>query len=201
MSQYDLPPMPDFVPNPKFVGRKEEIKKIHQYITTDVKDKQRICLVWGFGGLGKTQTVLQYTYTHISSYSAVIWIDATSDNDGTIQKSFFQTAQRYLNKVGEVMEPGEAAKSLHLTNHVMEGTSTLIDSSEGRKTAVQAMKEWLSRIDNNKWLLIFDGYDNIGSFSITKYFPRNLHGRIIITRNDRPRSGSINPSSFGQYKD
>lgn len=165
--------------NPKFVGRQSYLSAIHQFFTSKDQLKQRACLIWGMGGLGKTQTALEYAYTYHSSYSTVVWIDATSP-EVTIQRDFHKTAERYLNKLGEALRTkDEAAKVLHLGSLVTDGTLRNDDLS--KKESVVALKEWFGRGDNNDWLLIFDGYDNIDSFQLSEYFPSNSQGRIMVT--------------------
>jgi len=43
------------------------------------------------------------------------------------------------------------------------------------------VSNWLSKLDNTRWLLIFDNHDNPDQYQITKYYPSVAHGSIIIT--------------------
>lgn len=43
------------------------------------------------------------------------------------------------------------------------------------------VSNWLSRLDNTRWLLIFDNHDDPDSYEITQYRPSVAHGSIITT--------------------
>jgi hypothetical protein len=43
------------------------------------------------------------------------------------------------------------------------------------------VSNWLSKLDNTRWLLIFDNHDDPDQYAITKYYPSVGHGSIIIT--------------------
>lgn len=47
------------------------------------------------------------------------------------------------------------------------------------KSVVRAVKDWLMRPDNDKWLLIFDNVEP--SFDIFNFIPLTLTGKIILT--------------------
>ena len=40
---------------------------------------------------------------------------------------------------------------------------------------------WLSKLENSRWLLIFDNYDDPNQYQIEHYYPFVAHGSIIIT--------------------
>jgi hypothetical protein len=40
---------------------------------------------------------------------------------------------------------------------------------------------WLSELENSRWLLIFDNYDDPNQYQIEQYYPFVAHGSIIIT--------------------
>jgi hypothetical protein len=43
------------------------------------------------------------------------------------------------------------------------------------------VSNWLSKLDNTRWLLIFDNHDDPDQYTITRYYPSVGHGSIIIT--------------------
>lgn len=49
------------------------------------------------------------------------------------------------------------------------------------------MSNWLSEYGNNRWLLIFDNYDDPDQYEITKYYPSVAHGTIIVTTRQQGR--------------
>jgi tetratricopeptide (TPR) repeat protein len=57
--------------NPFFTGREQILSDLHQALTS-----RNCAALSGFGGLGKTQTAIEYAYRHRSSYQAVFWLKA-----------------------------------------------------------------------------------------------------------------------------
>src|SRR5271169_5008906 len=66
-----------FEQNPRFTGRKKflETLKEKMYDKAPKKYNHRIAL-YGMGGIGKTQTALEYVYTEKDSYERIYWITA-----------------------------------------------------------------------------------------------------------------------------
>lgn len=66
-----------FPRNAKFTGRKHLLHRLQQALT----EKRTIALVQaisGLGGIGKTQTALEYVYRFQQSYQAILWLNASS---------------------------------------------------------------------------------------------------------------------------
>jgi NB-ARC domain len=66
-----------FEQNPWFTGRREflETLKIKMFDQAPKKHNHRIAL-YGMGGIGKTQTALEYVYTNRDLYERIYWITA-----------------------------------------------------------------------------------------------------------------------------
>ncbi|HLL70112.1 MAG TPA: FxSxx-COOH system tetratricopeptide repeat protein [Pyrinomonadaceae bacterium] len=64
---------------PFFTGREDVLKRIHEALTTSgtaaLKQRQAIS---GLGGIGKTQTAIEYAQRHQDQYKAVLWAVAES---------------------------------------------------------------------------------------------------------------------------
>ena len=56
--------------NPNFIGREKQLKQINNYFHD--KSNEPIQVIWGLGGVGKTQLALEYAYEFESVYN-VIW--------------------------------------------------------------------------------------------------------------------------------
>lgn len=63
-----------------FVGRDSEMSIMHSYMPKDQAPPEITkCLVYGAGGHGKTQFVLEYAYKYKKWYNAIFWVEAESD--------------------------------------------------------------------------------------------------------------------------
>lgn len=65
--------------NPFFTGRDEVLQEIHVRLQNDPLRATGLsfCLLSGLGGIGKTQTALEYAYRHPYDYSAIFWMNSS----------------------------------------------------------------------------------------------------------------------------
>src|SRR5207237_5186467 len=61
--------------NPFFTGRTQLLERLHQQLS---RAQGQSYALSGLGGIGKTQTVIEYAYRYRDEYSAVFWIRAAS---------------------------------------------------------------------------------------------------------------------------
>jgi hypothetical protein len=161
-----------------FVGQDEELDRIHQELQYD--GFRRTAIVHGLGGMGKTQLALAYAQRHGDEYSAVFWMN--SRDVDTLKQCYAAAARRIYR---------EHSSLVHLKT-VAEGD----DLAE----AVEAIKQWLSHPQNNRWLVIYDNYDmpklpghnEPGTFDIRPFLPKAHHGAVLITtRSSQLRLGPL----------
>ncbi len=87
-----LPPQPEqeskatisnvpYSRNPRFTGREDKLKQIHEALLSEntVAVSQPIA-VCGLGGIGKTQTAVEYTYRYCAEYEFIFWVKADSED-------------------------------------------------------------------------------------------------------------------------
>ena len=68
-----------FSRNPFFTGRKEVLRNLRALLTQNQKPAlNRIQAICGLGGIGKTQTAVEYAYRYRNSYDAAFWTRADS---------------------------------------------------------------------------------------------------------------------------
>ena len=67
--------------NSFFTGRDEELEQIHKTLFSDktVALSQSVA-VCGLGGVGKTQTAVEYTYRYCDGYEFILWVTADSED-------------------------------------------------------------------------------------------------------------------------
>ena len=157
-----------------FIGRRQDLDLIEKQLTPrEARDRRKICVIHGLGGMGKTQLAIEYARLHKDLYASFFWID------GKTEESLIQSLLRIALRL---------PKS-HISYTDMQKTRGL---EESRKAA-QEVLEWFALKGNTQWLLIFDNIDETSyeeesdqhtktsSYNITHYFPRGDTGSIIIT--------------------
>src|SRR5579859_5052303 len=63
--------------NPQFTGRTDFLQSLKKRLSDEVPKRYnyRVAL-YGMGGIGKTQTVLEYAYTSRATYEMIYWVTA-----------------------------------------------------------------------------------------------------------------------------
>jgi len=78
--------------NPRFTGREDKLKQIHEALLLDntvaVSQPVAVC---GLGGIGKTQTAIEYAYRYQSEYEFIFWVKA--DSEDSIISSYVDIAK------------------------------------------------------------------------------------------------------------
>src|SRR5437762_5367542 len=121
-----------YAKNPFFVGRSNLLDRIFKTLldTRPHEYNHRVAL-YGLGGVGKTQTALEYVHTKKEYYNSIFWISGV--NQATLLTGFQQIATE--------------TKCITITNE-----------SKPFETAKQVLS-WLQKQTN--WLLVIDNLDDI----------------------------------------
>ncbi len=136
--------------NPFFIERKNELRQLSELLTTHkaVMIKQ---MVNGLGGIGKTQTAIEYCYSYIDSYQSILWVNA---------ENLLELSNSYT-EIGKILDL----------------LSSEIDQSFNLEELTFWIKTWLAQ--NKNWLLVLDDLEDIAL--IRTYLPSNHQGHILIT--------------------
>jgi len=103
--------------NPFFTGREPLLAQLHQQLQTTGITALAQAAVHGLGGIGKTQTAIEYAHRFGGSYRFVLWVAA--EQESTLGAAYLSIAR----------ELG------------------LVEAQADLETAVREMKGWLSRED------------------------------------------------------
>ena len=124
-------------------------------------EEVRILAVWGLGGAGKSQLVLNYIHEYRRDYAAVFWIEAGSKE--SIERDYIQI---YRLLYGRQIDAGPRIVKV--------------------EDAVPAVKRWFHGREG-RWLVVLDSADTIDdnrdkSYIDLEYFLPNAPGvHIVIT--------------------
>ena len=178
--------------NRQFIGRKHAVFHMNNTFQGNPsgQDFMRVIVLYGAGGVGKTQLALQYAYlSHVQSkYDSVFWIDGNSYEAAarSIQRCLEAISNHYQSQIGSfgaktrliLMQITEA-----LNDAKAKGTR---DSPTGahnqqRERLVEVFISWLSLSNNTKWLIIIDNVDDPESFDFREILPKTQPGAMIVT--------------------
>jgi hypothetical protein len=158
-----------------FIGRKSDLNLIKEQLLLDeISDRRKVCVVYGLGGMGKTQLAVEYARLHKAKYTSFFWLD------GKTEESIIQS----LLMIGPRLPKGQ----------IRDVDVQDVKGWEESKKRAQEVLQWFAHKGNNQWLLVFDNIDrtsyeeesmyqasNSSSYDITQYFPPGDTGSIIVT--------------------
>jgi Cdc6-like AAA superfamily ATPase len=159
----------------QFVAREEELSKMHELLHGH--NSRSYVVLYGLGGIGKTQLTIEYMRRHKEKYTAIFWLN-TNDQD-SLKLSFRDIAQQVLK--------------YHPSTSLLAGVD-LDDLDQ----VLYAVKAWLDIQKNTHWLMIYDNFDNPktsdnldrSAVDIRQFLPQSDQGSIIITtRSSRVSQG------------
>jgi len=110
-----------------FTGREDVLKRLHDALTTgEATALTQPQAISGLGGIGKTQTAIEYAYRYRSNYQAILWVKA--DSPETLVSDFVTIAD--LMKLAEKQEQDQ--------NRIVAGVKRWLEANTG----------WLLIFDN-----------------------------------------------------
>jgi hypothetical protein len=154
-----------------FVDRPAEIAELERALLPQRQNRrQKIYVLCGLGGIGKTQLAVEFARRYHRTFSSVFWLDGSSED--TLKQSIARCASRI--PAGQI--PNTSREYSRGSDHDLDA-------------AVAEVISWLARPDNTDWLLVFDNVDrDYGqqtvdplAYDVRQYFTGADHGSILIT--------------------
>lgn len=156
----------------KFVDRPAEMLGLEQALlqTHGHDQRQKIYVLRGLGGIGKTQLAVEFARRHHRRFSAVFWLDGR--NEDSIKRSIAGCASRIPQ--GQIPETSRAS---------------VTDGGANVDVVAKDVLAWLARVDNTEWLLIIDNVDrefgqhseDPEAYDVRRYLSGADHGSVLIT--------------------
>ena len=155
----------------KFIERPSEMRMLEQALLPRSELSQRkVFVLRGLGGIGKTQLAVQFMRTYHSKFSAVFWLDGSSEN------SLKQSMANLASKISP--------------DQISDASRAYARDAKGDINAVVSeVLVWFAKALNNRWLLIFDNVDRDPNssepdplaYDVMRFLPSADHGSVLIT--------------------
>ena len=181
---YDIPfCYPEVRQSANFVGREDLLEQLKENIEAGSESaKMTEVVLYGTGGMGKTQLALEYVHRHHENYSSVFWVNAASEQ--SLKLGFTNIMQQLIQYHAQLSDNPDYTKIGHLLGMTGKldalGKFTIQQPAE-EQDIVGAVKQWFAAKGNIKWLLVIDNLDDLESFDLSHYTPPCRHGTMIIT--------------------
>jgi len=138
-------------------------------LKTSPTRRRNVVVVYGLGGIGKTQLAVEFAREYQRKFSAIFWLDGSSE--ASLKQSFVDALQR-----------------LPRDELTAAGVELVKQATPDADMAIRECSQWLSLPSNYAWLLIFDNVDrdkddkdDPQAYNVKDYFPHADHGSILIT--------------------
>lgn len=138
------------------IGREKDLEDLHRLLSTE----QRVVLVNGIGGIGKTTLAQVYVHTYYYQYEHILWITQSSED---ITRDFIHTGGLAAN-LGidwKNLEPEQIWEEMirRLKGIEEHPNLLIIDNAEG------SLKNWISQLPAQpQWHLLVTSRETIPGF-------------------------------------
>jgi hypothetical protein len=155
-----------------FVQRVNDMQKLEEYFFSQQLHltRRKMFVVHGLGGIGKTQLCIEFVRRYQEKYTAVFWLDGSSED--ALQRSFIDVVTR--------LPAAEIPLAL---------IQAAEQASPDQLSIVRGVLDWLSLPSNQRWLLVIDNVDRDHTtkvkdplaYDVKQYLPAADHGSMLVT--------------------
>jgi hypothetical protein len=155
-----------------FVERVSDMQRMEEYFFPQQPylTRRKMFVVHGMGGIGKTQLCIEFVRRHQEKYSAVFWLDGSSED--ALQRSFIDVVAK--------LPADEVPVGL---------VRAAEQASPDQSLIVRGVLDWLSLASNRQWLLVIDNVDRDHmarvkdplAYDVKQYLPAPDHGNMLVT--------------------
>ena len=162
-----------FRPNSLFVGREEELQKLHKHLFNKAKRSEGVAavLIQSIPGGGKTHLARQYVYKHLSDFpGGVFWVTAKSMEQ--LKAGFWRIAETVALKPSQI--------------------ATLPRDPDN---FVQCVTDWFA--SHHEWLLVLDGIHFSHDDELRQFIPDSKNSSLLYTSTEKNVGGDhhfMNPT-------
>lgn len=159
---------------PNFVSRPQIMLDMEKCLLPPSSDRQKILVLSGPGGIGKSQMVRAYASQHQHDYDSLFWTNGRS-------------AQSLRTSTARIAELIPLPRVLDFNQKVPKNEGDI-------DKAMHAVDSWLTSAGNCRWLVIIDNVDNQiaedgdeevsqtgGEYDVARCIPSVAHGTVMIT--------------------
>jgi hypothetical protein len=117
-----------FERNPFFTGREEILKDLHEALAKTSATALTQAAISGLGGIGKTQTAVEYAYRHRDDYKAVFWVRA--DTRLALSTGFVEIARLLDLPEKDAQNPDDAVRAVNRWLENNSGWLLIFDNAD-----------------------------------------------------------------------
>ncbi|KAK7424846.1 hypothetical protein QQZ08_008476 [Neonectria magnoliae] len=160
--------------NPYFTGRGTTLLHLDHMLREPSQNMGfSLVVLYGAGGIGKTQIALEYAHRSRSEYASIFWIDGARED--TVDASM-QSCLRELQRHYQIHDLSKSPR-YKLIKHVLDTRGSMANNQTVRETFFK----WLTYDDNHNWLMIIDNVDDLESVDFRTLLPSTQWGTILVT--------------------
>jgi tetratricopeptide (TPR) repeat protein len=160
--------------NPFFTGREQVLEALNRELTTNGK-----AALSGMGGVGKTQTAVEYAYRHRGEYGAVLW--AKADGEDSLKASLAAIAAKLGLPESEEPDRDKAVNAARRWLEANEGWLLILDNADD----LELVSDLLRRESRGHVLLTTRAHATgvVGKVEITEMPPEE--GALFLLRRSK----------------